>query len=125
MKSYNLSIFCICLLTMLAPSTSLKSQVSLNDYMEMAVDSNPSVQAKYYEYLSVTEKVNQSGSIPDPTVSVAYGLSPVETRLGAQDLNLPGTLIQYLYPDVSPPYLVGSFIRSHIMYLKANDALPV
>lgn len=88
MKPFNTTIMCICLFAMLAPCTSLKSQVSLNDYIDMAVDSNPSIQAKYYEYLSVTEKVNQSGSIPDPTVSVAYGLSPVETRLGAQEARI-------------------------------------
>ena len=77
-----------CILLLLFSGDGLKSQVSLSHYIEMAVDSNPAVQASYYEYLSVAEKVNQSGSIPDPTISVAYGLRPVETRLGAQEARI-------------------------------------
>ncbi len=87
MKSNNLFLIS-CFSLLLFPGISLKSQVSLSNYIEMAVDSNPAVQASYYEYLGVAEKVNQSGSIPDPTISVAYGLSPVETRLGAQEARI-------------------------------------
>ena len=60
------------------------SQEGLNAYLKMAGENNPSLQAKYKSYLAALEKVDQQGSLPDPTVSFGYFISPVETRVGAQ-----------------------------------------
>lgn len=91
MKSRLLFYPVICFLVLTASVKQSLSQAGLEAYITMAVDSNPSLQSRYYEFLSVAEKVNQSGSIPDPTISVAYGLRPVETRLGAQEAKLSVT----------------------------------
>lgn len=89
---YKITIITIySVLLFMTPAKQIISQVGIDAYILMAADSNPSVQAKYYEFLSVAEKINQSGSIPDPTLSVAYGLSPVETRLGAQEAKISVT----------------------------------
>lgn len=62
----------------------LFSQTPLDGYLEKAATQNPSLKAKFNMYLAALEKVEQQGSLPDPTVSFGYFISPVETRVGAQ-----------------------------------------
>lgn len=84
--NYSLYYYCsLALLLCAFPAKNGISQNNLDGYISMAIEANPELQSVYYEYLSVAERVNQSGSIPDPTLTMAYGLSPVETRLGAQE----------------------------------------
>jgi cobalt-zinc-cadmium efflux system outer membrane protein len=63
---------------------SLFSQTPLDGYLEKAASQNPTLKAKFNMYLAALEKVEQKGSLPDPTVSFGYFISPVETRVGAQ-----------------------------------------
>ncbi|PIQ47298.1 MAG: hypothetical protein COW03_15530 [Cytophagales bacterium CG12_big_fil_rev_8_21_14_0_65_40_12] len=65
-------------------SFCLFSQTPLDGYLEKAALQNPSLKAKFNMYLAALEKVEQQGSLPDPTVSFGYFISPVETRVGAQ-----------------------------------------
>ena len=67
---------------------SLSAQTSLNDYLKIAAEQNPSLNAKFSMYMAELERVNQYGSLPDPTVSFGYFISPVETRVGAQRFKL-------------------------------------
>lgn len=57
---------------------------SLNDYLEMAATNNPGLKAKYKMYLAALESVDESASLPDPTISFGYFISPIETRVGPQ-----------------------------------------
>jgi len=57
---------------------------SLQDYLTIASENNPELQAIQYEYKSALEKVNEVGSLPNTTISVGYFVQPVETRVGAQ-----------------------------------------
>lgn len=82
MKRY-LGLFLVLLL-----SGSAYAQTDLNDYLKMAAEQNPSLKAKFSMYMAALEKVNQYGSLPDPTVSFGYFISPVETRVGAQRFKL-------------------------------------
>lgn len=82
MKRYIAS----CLLMLL--SISSYGQNGLNDYLKIAAEQNPSLKAKFSMYMAELEKVNQYGSLPDPTVSFGYFISPVETRVGAQQFKL-------------------------------------
>ncbi|WP_323757843.1 TolC family protein [Roseivirga sp.] len=66
----------------------LRAQTPLNDYLKIAAEQNPSLKAKYNQYLIALENVNQQGVLPDPTLSFGYFISPVETRVGAQQLRL-------------------------------------
>ena len=60
------------------------AQEDLTIYLKLAGENNPTLQAKYKMYLAALETVDEQGSLPDPTVSFGYFISPVETRVGAQ-----------------------------------------
>lgn len=62
--------------------TPVKSQ-SLNDYLQIALENNPSVEAAYQEYLATLEKPGQV-TLPNPELAGGYFLHPMETRLGSQ-----------------------------------------
>ncbi|MDX5340333.1 MAG: TolC family protein [Cyclobacteriaceae bacterium] len=57
---------------------------SLEDYQKIAAENNPGLQARYKEFKAAMEKVPQVSSLPDPTLSFGYFISPVETRVGPQ-----------------------------------------
>lgn len=85
MKKY-LSLFCFMLIGL-----SLSGQ-SLEEYWQAAAENNPALKAKFTQYLSALERVNQQSALPDPNLSFGYFISPVETRVGAQRFKL--SLIQ-------------------------------
>lgn len=57
---------------------------TLNDYFQMAAENNPGLQAQYKDFEAALQKVPQVSSLPDPTFSFGYFISPVETRVGPQ-----------------------------------------
>lgn len=57
---------------------------TLDDYFKIAVENNPGLQAVYKEYEAALQKVPQVNTLPDPTFSFGYFISPVETRVGSQ-----------------------------------------
>ena len=63
---------------------SLSKAQSLEDYFVMAAENNPKVQADYKEFEIALQKTAQVNALPDPTLSLGYFLSPIETRVGAQ-----------------------------------------
>ena len=73
---------------LLSIAISLHGQSTVNDYLKIAAEQNPSLKAKFSLYLAALEKVNQQGVLPDPTVSFGYFISPVETRVGPQRFRL-------------------------------------
>ena len=66
-------------------------QVLLSDYLKTATDSNPGLQSVYKKYEMSLQRVPQVSSLANPTVSFAYGLSPIETRLGPQQAKISVT----------------------------------
>ncbi|RIH64656.1 TolC family protein [Mariniphaga sediminis] len=60
------------------------SAQSLDDYFKIAAENNPGLQAKYKTFEAAMQKVPQVNSLPDPTFSFGYFISPVETRVGPQ-----------------------------------------
>ncbi len=56
----------------------------LNEYLILAAENNPGLQAMFKEYQAALEKIAQEGSLPDPQLSFGYFIQPVETRVGAQ-----------------------------------------
>lgn len=56
----------------------------LEDYQKIAAENNPGLQGRYKEFKAALEKVPQVSSLPDPTLSFGYFISPVETRVGPQ-----------------------------------------
>jgi len=63
---------------------AIGSAQSLPDYQRIASENNPGLKAKYKEFEAAMQKVPQVGSLPDPSFSFGYFVSPVETRVGAQ-----------------------------------------
>ncbi len=57
---------------------------TLDDYFRMAAENNPGLQARYTEFEASLQKVAQVSTLPDPTFSFGYFISPVETRVGPQ-----------------------------------------
>lgn len=57
---------------------------TLNDYLKIAAENNPGLQAKYKDFEAAMQKIPQANSLPDPTLSFGYFISPVETRVGPQ-----------------------------------------
>ncbi len=54
------------------------------EYYRLAAKNNPGLQAKYKDFEAALQKVPQVSSLPDPTLSFGYFISPVETRVGPQ-----------------------------------------
>jgi len=78
MKPYRMII---CLLIV---SGALLAQDALNGYLRLAAESNPSLKAKFNEYMAAMEQLPQVSALPDPQVVFAYFILPVETRNGPQ-----------------------------------------
>lgn len=56
----------------------------LPTYFEIIAENNPGLQSKYKEFESALQRAAQVTSLPEPTLSVGYFISPVETRVGPQ-----------------------------------------
>ena len=59
---------------------------SINDYFVIAAENNPELKAKYKEFEASMQRIPQVSSLPDPNLSMGYFISPVETRLGPQNM---------------------------------------
>jgi cobalt-zinc-cadmium efflux system outer membrane protein len=59
---------------------------SINDYYTIAAENNPELKAKYKEFEAAMQRIPQVNALPDPNLSMGYFISPVETRLGPQNL---------------------------------------
>ena len=66
-------------------STNAFSQENLDNYLEIAAESNPGLKAKFNDYMAAMEKVPQVGALPDPSIAFGYFIQPVETRVGPQE----------------------------------------
>jgi outer membrane protein TolC len=63
---------------------SFSKAQNLEEYFVMAAENNPKVQADYKEFEIALQKIVQVNALPDPTLSLGYFLSAIETRVGAQ-----------------------------------------
>ena len=68
---------------MLTPLVA-SAQEQLEDYLVVAAENNPGLQAKFNEYMAALEVAPQVKALPDPQAAFAYFISPVETRVGPQ-----------------------------------------
>lgn len=79
MKTYIINIIgCLLLFPI-----GLQAQ-TLDDYLKEASENNPNLKSSYAEFEASLKRVSQVNSLPDPTISFGYFISPVETRVGAQ-----------------------------------------
>lgn len=62
----------------------LSAQDVLNKYLTSAAENNAGLKAQFNTYYASLEKVKQVGTLPDPTISFAYFILPIETKVGPQ-----------------------------------------
>lgn len=70
------------LLMLISVSNEAFSQTTLDEYVQVAVEQNPGIKARFSDYMAALERVPQVGALPDPQVAFAYFIQPVETRVG-------------------------------------------
>ncbi len=57
---------------------------TLEDYFKIAAENNPGLLSQYKDFEVALQKVPQVSTLPDPSFSFGYFVSPVETRVGPQ-----------------------------------------
>lgn len=62
------------------------SAQTLEEYFQIAAENNPGLKAKYKAFEAALQKVPQANSLADPNLSFGYFISPVETRVGPQQM---------------------------------------
>ena len=75
------------LFLMMSISFMINAQ-SLDEYLKIAAENNPALKSKFKTYEASLEKVNQVGSLPNPTLDFGYFISPIETRVGPQQAKI-------------------------------------
>ena len=74
------------ILLLFPPAAS--AQQELDNYLVIAAENNPGLQAKFKEYMAALEVAPQVRALPDPQAAFAYFISPIETRVGPQQFRL-------------------------------------
>lgn len=98
MKGMNSCVPIVSIIVFLAftlhPLTSA-GQSTLDRYLQTAAENNPQLKALFNQYLAALEEVTQVGSLPDPQLTFAAFVQPIETRVGAQRANFS---VSQLFP---------------------------
>lgn len=63
------------------------AQTSIDEYVQLAVENNPGLKAKFSAYYESLERIPQVGALPDPNVTLGAYILPVETRVGSRVLD--------------------------------------
>ena len=67
-----------------AQETKPVDRYPVDRYLEIAGQNNPKLKSLFNQYLAALEEVPQVGTLPDPQLSFAVFIQPIETRVGAQ-----------------------------------------
>lgn len=59
---------------------------TLEDYFQIAAENNPGLLAKYKNFEAAMQRVTHVSTLPDPNLSFGYFISPVQTRVGPQQV---------------------------------------
>lgn len=65
-------------------STAAITPLTLQDFLQVAFERNPRVQAARQEWKAALDQVPQARALPDPMLTYGYFLRSVETRVGPQ-----------------------------------------
>ncbi|MBZ0205714.1 MAG: TolC family protein [Flavobacteriales bacterium] len=74
----------ILLLFLCSLALSQASAQDLDAHLRAAAELNPGVQARYAEFQAALKRSAQVRGLPDPSLTIGYFISPVETRIGPQ-----------------------------------------
>ncbi len=70
--------------TALEPADTLPEHPSLDDYVRTALWRNAALRAAFANWRAAVEQAPQAASLPDPRVTFAHFIEPIETRTGPQ-----------------------------------------
>lgn len=115
MKNWTITILLACI-------TGFQSfGQSLDDYLKIAAENNPGLKGNYKEFEAALQKAAQIRSLPDPTISFGYFISPVETRVGPQRARLS---LNQMFPwfGTLKYYGTGSEAMAEARYQAFTDA---
>ncbi len=87
-KSSNFSFFIFHFSFILSFFNFVFSQDKLEDYIKIAIENHPKLQADSLQYQAILESVNEVGNIMDTQFSGGVFLSTPETRVGPQNVKL-------------------------------------
>ena len=97
--------------------TKIQAQTELDNYLKIGAENNPGLKAKFLEYNAALEKVPQVGTLPDPTISFGYFISPVETRVGPQQAKFG---ISQMFPWFGKLRLQGDVAQEDVVIERAK-----
>lgn len=61
---------------------------NLEEYLKVAADNNPELQAYFNEYLAAMETVPQVGALPDPELTIGFFIQPMVRFMGNQQADI-------------------------------------
>ena len=68
-----------------APAEQPPKDAALEDYVRIAMENNPGVEAARQSWMAAYRRLDQVTALPDPRLTIGYFLESVETRVGPQD----------------------------------------
>ena len=68
-----------------APAREIDEGSTLDECLAYAALRSPKLEAAYYRWQAALERVPQARTLPDPTITYAYYIESVETRVGPQE----------------------------------------
>ncbi|WP_107037808.1 TolC family protein [Brumimicrobium mesophilum] len=97
------------------------SAQSLDKHLEEAAENNPLLKAKYSEFQAAIQRVAQMNSLPNPSISFSYLLSPVTPHVGNAKANIG---IQQMIPWFGTLETSGNVyqLQSEALYHEFIDA---
>ena len=78
----------VALISSLQFLTSTLYSQTLEEYLKVAAENNPELQAYFNEYLASVEKVPQVGALPDPELTMGFFIKPMERFMGNQQADI-------------------------------------
>lgn len=109
----------------LSQAQTYSSYPELDNYIKLALDSNPGLQDARLKYDISIEQMKQSGVLPDPTISAGVFAVPVETRVGPQKVRFSVNQMFPWFGTLRSQSLKAEFEAntSYYTYLEEANAL--
>ena len=93
------------------------SKTTLPQLIKIAIEQNPELQAKKLEWQGVIQQFPQATSLQDPSIVYSEAITPIETRLGAQERSLT---LQQKFPYPGKLALKGEVVKKDIEIAKSR-----
>lgn len=86
-KSTQIQILLLFLIGCLFTVSTAAAQIP-GKYLQQAGENNPELKAAFYRYQAALDEIPLQGTLDDPEIGFGWFVSPVETRVGEQEVRL-------------------------------------